>query len=199
MDLTAIASWNVLPSDPVASVGHGAILDAEGKAASGSSLEDVLQAQAFYLKSLAATHERDLAGELREIQMILDRTPALDVAEQLAINHLLISALIERVRPMNGAAVASKSSAPLAAASRGAPRDAIIRPELLKALQAAALLAAMGPRSDPDRVAYIEQCREAGVPIPPDWGPRGRREGLPGTRLSLQHDRRDLCLRGCHL
>jgi hypothetical protein len=167
-----IESWTIAPADPILVVGHGAIFDANGKKVDPSP-EFVIQAQRFYIKTLYDRANEQLRQKFNARHRTRDFKPD-NQAEQILLNSTMIAWLIEATEHRDGTDLVSKNTALLSrfVDTADATKDAgagRIRKELLDYLVrdgSLKFLAATQAGGD----AYITACRQAGVPIPPDWG-----------------------------
>jgi hypothetical protein len=169
-------NWNVAASDPILAVGHGAIVSAGGQEIEPSA-DFVIDAQRFYLKRLYeqanVQQKTDFKARQRRLQQVAPQTQA----ENMLVNAALVAWLLEVVSPSDAAHISSKNSALLGRFVRtadGEPsakdsRAGSIRRELVELLRREKLVTFMSA-TDAAGAAYIEECRKAGVPIPPDWG-----------------------------
>lgn len=143
-------------SDPIVTVGHGSIVLPGGKYVEPTP-ELVRSAQQYYLTRLRSEAGAALRLELDGFRQTLQANEG--KTDEFATNARLIDWLLTRVQPSDAthlqavnAFLGHALSAP-AATDEGTPtRQALITPTLLS-----------GPQ-------YEEQCRSAGVPIPPKWG-----------------------------
>ena len=186
---TDIGDWKVRRSDPISAVGHGGVFDAQGRQFEASP-NFVLGAQRYYLKRLYQQADREQRARFQEKQRSIEGEKARTKTERILVNAALVNWLIETVQPQDRAHLASKNTALL---SRFVQiKDGVLSdkesgtPPLNKNL--VALLWREGALSflatQAGGPAYIEECRKAGVPIPPDWGsPNWKFLGKLGTKF----------------
>ncbi|HMJ13919.1 MAG TPA: hypothetical protein VK524_21020 [Polyangiaceae bacterium] len=160
-----------LTHDPVLWAGHGSVVDAQRKEIQ-PSLPFLLEAQTFYLDSLVPPRQRGLRAELTRVQRILDQEKATPV-ERALVTQTVLGSVAERSPNPKRAHFTSHASALLERALKGQGPPSVVGPALRQHLVerlkretsviSDAATAASG-------AAYHEECRAAGVPIPPDWG-----------------------------
>ena len=168
------------PTDPISTIGHGAVFGPDGQEVKVTP-SFVLSAQRFYLRALydqAGARQRAEYNEKRgRLLAGADLTPE----EQIVANAALIDWLIDGVKPTAAPWLASKNNT-LRDRIVPDPKDpAVVSLDLQERLQAE-----LGERSPAPSLttgnsgaAYINECRAAGVPIPPDWGsPLWRSRGI---------------------
>jgi hypothetical protein len=185
-----IDRWKVADTDPVLAVGHGAILDSRGREVDPSP-EFVIKAQRFYLHRLNAAASEKQRAELKSLyQHLAEAKPATE-AEQIIVNAAVIQWLIGATRPDDLAHLASKNTALLSRYFGGLEqpenvndqRAGRIRRALLERLKATGMLQFLSATTA-GGADYLAECREAGVPIPPDWGtPTWRSLGMLSTEF----------------
>jgi hypothetical protein len=171
-----IETWTVAATDPISTVGHGAIIDTEGKMITPSP-EFVVEAQRFYLKSLYQRASEQQRAEFKVTQQHLEGVKARTQAERIFLNAALIGWLIETVKPQDAPYLASKNMALLSrfvnlSENEPSPKDPSvggISKELVELLRQKKLLTFLSA-TQAGGSAYVEECRKSGVPIPPDWG-----------------------------
>jgi len=182
-----IEDWKVAETDPVVTVGHGVLFGPDGKPIDPSP-EFVLDAQRFYLKRLYTQGgERQRATFTSERQRLQRMKPE-GRAEQLLVNASLLASLIESVKPQDAPFLASKNVALLTRfvqiEGTDPPKDAgagPIRKRFLDQLADAGGLKFLSA-TQAGGPEYVEECRRAGVPIPPDWGsPEWKSKGFLTT------------------
>jgi hypothetical protein len=184
-----IESWKVAAADPVSVVGHGAIWDAQGKEITPSP-EFVIEAQRFYLKELYQQADEktkaELNGKLHHLQELKNLAPH----DQIFANSALIAWLIDVVKPEDAAHLASKNGA-LRNRSFVSDKVTTLHPDVLKFLDREQIILYLSPTTA-GGTDYMNECRDAGVPVPPDWGdarwvePTGSRLGLNTTFISRE-------------
>jgi len=175
-DVDDIETWKVAATDPISSVGEGAIINAEGKIIDPSPAT-VIEAQHFYLKSLYQRANEQKRAEFKATRRRLQDLKTQTQAEQILINAALLAWLIETVKPQDAPYLASKNTALLGrfaliidgVPSMNDPRAGDIRKEFVERLEREGLLTFLSA-TQAGGAAYVEECRKAGVPIPPDWG-----------------------------
>ncbi|HEV2834625.1 MAG TPA: hypothetical protein VGW58_04860 [Pyrinomonadaceae bacterium] len=173
-----IESWTVAAADPVSAVGHGAIWDAQGKEISPSP-QFVIDAQRFYLRELYKQADEKTRAELNGKVQRLKELKSLAPHDQIFANSALIAWLIDVVKPEDAAHLASKNGA-LRNRSFLSGNVKTIHADVLGFLDREGVITYLSPTTL-GGTDYINECRDAGVPIPPDWGdsrwvePTGRR------------------------
>uniref|UniRef100_C6E3R5 Uncharacterized protein n=1 Tax=Geobacter sp. (strain M21) TaxID=443144 RepID=C6E3R5_GEOSM len=170
-----IEKWKVAATDPVVSVGHGAMFDEKGKEVEVSP-DFVLHAQRYYLKRLYDEGTSEQKALFQQKQRSVRKIKPQDKSEKILVNAALLGWLLEAVKPEDAARIGSKNSALLERFVRfrdggleevpngGGP----VRKDLVALLWREGLLTFLS--TNLGGPAYIEQCRAAGVPVPPDWG-----------------------------
>jgi hypothetical protein len=184
-----IEKWKVAATDPVLSVGHGGVFDEKGKEVEVSP-NFVLHAQRYYLKRLYQEGSDEQKALFQQKQRSLKKIKPQDKSEKILVNSALLGWLVETVKPRDAAQIGSKNSALLERFVRfregeleevpngGGP----VRSDLVALLWREGLLTFLSTNAGGP--AYIEQCRAAGVPIPPDWGnPNWKYLGKLGTKF----------------
>ena len=162
---------------PISSVGHGAFFDHEGQQIRLTP-QFILDAQRYYLASLyqradAAQKSRFSAFKRR---LLDDRAIASTPLEQVFIDGALTSWLIDQVQPARAGLLASISSALRWEYSNLVGKTFTPPARMLEALKQEKPGGVTIQRSTgTSGTAYIDACRAAGVPIPPDWGTSGWR------------------------
>jgi hypothetical protein len=157
-------------------MGHGAIFDAQGKLVEPTPAF-VLKVQTYYLKRLQsqATEAQRKEFSVRQISMLEIKPQS--SAEKIVANASLIASLLEIVQPADASAIGSKNTALLG-------RFVVISNEGAKAKNSQigmlrkAFVIGLRKRKGLNYLsatqsggsAYIEECGQAGVPIPPSWG-----------------------------
>ncbi len=164
--------------DPIAFTGHGVMIDREGRPIDVTP-EFIEEVQAMYLgalSQLATPSQRE--GLAAETSRLLDGR-GWDPQSRLIINSALIDWLLDEVDPIGRLTdirgknkliqwyLQSRLFEPRMG-DRFAHPDQLI--ELLaERARSGTRVAAETPLAD--KLAYIEDCKSCGVPIPPDWGP----------------------------
>ena len=176
-------------SDPIAFVGHGAAFGPDGKEINLTP-RFIREAQQYYIDSLyrIAPLEKKLSFDRKRNDVLSTQLTGQD---ELVANSALIEFLINEVKVQDGGRLSSinsflkvilRSKLPLInqplkfsdAEKYEAPRAlaSVLEKELSLGIKATSV--------DEDRIKYINECTDAGVPIPPDWGdkqhwePKGR-------------------------
>jgi hypothetical protein len=180
-DFSEIARWRVPSTDPVGAVGHGAILDAEGREIDPSP-DFMLDVQRFYLKKLYLQADERQRAELNAKHQRLQETGRLTQREQIFVNAALIDWLIETVKPEDAAHLLIRNNV---LRNRFFESDPDTPRTLIERLGQAGLIKPLSATSAGGR-EYIAECDRAGVPIPPDWGTPAwtSRGALPRTFIS---------------
>ena len=170
-----IEKWKVAASDPVLTVGHGALFDASGNQFEPSP-EFVVDAQRFYLKKLYEQAREPQRVEFKARQQRLQDLKASNRAEEILVNASLIAWLVDAVKPPDSPYVMSKSVALLIrfvpVGETESPKDSgagLVDAEFRDSLDREGGLKFLSATLA-GGTAYIEECARAGVPIPPDWG-----------------------------
>jgi hypothetical protein len=158
--------------DPIASVGHGAILDAQGRNLDPDRTF-ILNTQRLYLERLQREASRETSAQLEKKRARLKEV----VQDEILLNSAVITWLLNQGKPGDGAFIAAKSAAlrdhylrKYAKGSAAKLRYGLsdkVRDLLDREGAMPQALTKVGGRE------YIEECRNAGVPIPPDWGTAG--------------------------
>jgi hypothetical protein len=156
--------------NPVAFIRHGAMFDNNGKVIEVTP-EFVEKVQKFYLYTLlkqADKNQRTLVGQKQEN---LFSEKSWDKHSELYANSALIDWLIKEVNPPNASTLFGVN-----ALLRQRFTESFELPDAFKSLLAeedltesrgsviASLATTLGG------AAYIQECANAGVPTPPDWG-----------------------------
>jgi hypothetical protein len=181
-DRTLRARGTAIPAeDPIATVGHGAIIDANGKTIDPTP-EFVLAAQRYYIDRLSKEGGPQVQAELDAQRQRLRGLRQSSVEEQVVVSSVLIDWLIDRVRPEDLAQLASKNGALRNVVLRRPEARPRISPDVLKLLDRERP-PVLSLTTTNRGAAYIDECRSNGVPIPPDWSAPGWsfRGALPWT------------------
>lgn len=170
-----------LESEPIAGVGHGAFFDHEGKQIA-LTLDYVAHAQSWYEKSLYEGLGDKQRQEYQELEKQLFQDLQVGRQDDLVLRNHLLSWAVERQENMkNKARIASKLSALRSAlrwplADEGTleiPKRKLpykLSPEVLERLR---ILVRFFDEIEVFKAtvnkgqAYINECRDEGVPIPP--------------------------------
>jgi len=183
--LDDISKWEVVATDPILAVGHGAFFGAEGKRIDPSP-EFVIEAQRFYLKRLYLAANEKQRAAFDAVRRRIAGEAAENKAEQILLNAAYIHWLADATRPSDLAHLTSTNTALLTRYARLDGKQektedqgaGSIRGSLLARLKEYGLLKFLSATTA-GGVEYINECRMAGVPIPPDWGtPQWQSNGL---------------------
>ncbi len=169
-----------LLDDPIAYIGHGGMFDRTGNRIEPTR-EFIADAQRLYLDFLS---ERLLDQQRRSFnskRATLFAGPELDEQNRLVANAALIDWQIQNVdaaRVEDLHTLSAKNNflkwllqSHMAADQPTEERETVLMPDLLRNRLTEAGLSITAARStSQSRGGYIEECRNAGVPIPPDWG-----------------------------
>jgi hypothetical protein len=176
-DVTGVPK-TALHQDPVAAVGHGAILGADGSEMDPKT-DFVIEVQLFYIASVyerADATQRAAFVVLRKQLMKEGMTPE----EQVLANSALLAWLVEEVKPDDGTYLLSKDFTLRNRVLAAAGGKAALSAPLFTRLEASGLIGLLAPAAKGGGTDYIERCRAAGVPIPDHWDPADwTRRGLP--------------------
>jgi len=97
-----VDTWTVATSDPITTIGHGVMVDAQGREIDATP-GFVIGAQRFYIKNL---YERANEAQRAEFKSRMNRiqgaTP-LSQPDEMAMNSALLGWLIDTVKPENAA------------------------------------------------------------------------------------------------
>jgi hypothetical protein len=153
-------------ADPISTVGHGVAVNSEGELVDLTP-EFIFEAQRYYIKRLyqqANDEQRSLSDGKR-----------CNDPDQLYINYALITWLIKKVEPENGSTLASanvflldKYLATTSVLTRQRRSKLALPKEVLEEFKDEDPPPYTG--TELGGTAYIDECRAAGVPTPPDWG-----------------------------
>jgi hypothetical protein len=171
-----ISAWRVAESDPIATVGHGAIFNHEGEEINPSP-EAVIDAQRFYLKKLYGLMDERRRGEFIAAQRGLNEFKSRSQSEDILANAALIARFIDAAEQREAPFLASKNAALLARFVRITddgvetkdPPSGGIRKEFFDYLRRQNLLTFYAA-TNAGGASYLEECRKSGVPLPSDWG-----------------------------
>lgn len=190
---------------PILTVGHGVFIDADGRQFTPDR-DFIVKAQNYYINSLL---RQPSAGQTpgRPTATEADRLISSLVTDEILANALFIDWLVAHTNPVNGATLLSingalrfhyllesKQTPPEHIRSKGLDRDTIDRLDragITVSSRTGAIRAATEAGGD----RYIEECRNAGVPIPPPmfssaWTNRGAVDNeflSPDMRAELMH------------
>lgn len=163
-------------ADPISTVGHGVAVNSEGSIVDLSP-EYILATQRYLVKRLYQQADDEQRSKFRKKQQRLSDEKQCDDPDQIYINHALIAWLIKKVEPENGGTLASANVFLLnqyltSTSIVTGQRSHRFRPNLPKEI-----LEELKDEDPPPftgtelgGTAYIDECRAAGVPTPPDWG-----------------------------
>ena len=174
-------SVDSMTANPIAAVGHGAILNAEGEEIDVTP-EFILEAQRFYLRSLFHQADEQQRLEFREKQAHLMQGTKCDEQGLVDVNFALIDWLIDEVQPENASGLASINTllhATFATTSdelspgQGASSTRMLEIPKQEGMQRLA--------TELSGQAYIDECEAAGVPIPQDPIPTDWTRPPPGS------------------
>ncbi|MCS5636168.1 MAG: hypothetical protein NZ990_06600 [Myxococcota bacterium] len=165
------APGEVLESDPLAAFGHGEFIGTLGQVIEPTP-GFIRSVQALYIARLEEEMPGERVAEYQELR------PALEGALEAAgfpdghRDSWLIDLLIGLTEPPDAAALRSKNAALRFAYGKYFEGVYELPKSVVEMLEAGGILL---PSPDPvnSSLTYIEECREAGVPIPPDWGTPG--------------------------
>jgi hypothetical protein len=135
-------------SDPIAAVGHGMIFTSQGPIA--PTPEFVREAQQYYIDRLSREADPTVLAEFEAQRMQME--PEVGAPREFADRAFLVDWLIEHVQPSDAADLLAKSQ--FLARSMLDPDF----PDL-----------AVVKGTIDSRMAYHEACKDARVPLPPDW------------------------------
>jgi hypothetical protein len=184
-NLSDISSWSAPSADPVLTVGHGAIIDAQGREINPTP-EFALNAQRFYVKKLydqAQQAQRDeLRAKLHRVQEVKGLTPQ----ERIFVNGAAIEWLVDTVKPFDAPYLLAKNNALRSRIFAATAAETAIAPALLDRLTQEGLIKTLSATTNAGG-AYLEECRRAGVPTPPDWGsPAWQSRGMLPFKFIIQ-------------
>lgn len=158
-----------ITADPIAAVGHGAILNAEGEEIIDVTPEFILEAQRFYLRSLFHQADETQRAEFKAKQKRLMQGTKCDEQGLVDVNFALIDWLIDEVQPENASRLASINTflhAKFATIIDSLlPGQGAATTRMLETLTQEGMQRAATELSGP---AYIAECASVGVPRPPD-------------------------------
>lgn len=166
----------VLPRDPIAVAGHGVLLDHALKPieVTPDFLRRTLDLYIRRLSRDAGSEGRDL---LEKFRASVAESDSVDELEQ---RFLLMDYLLEQVRPIDQGQLDARSKILRGIWYRELLGDDRFRELIDQRFNLPKDLVALGDRMGVASMAttasgaqYRAECREAGVPIPPDWGSSG--------------------------
>lgn len=169
-----------LLDDPIAYIGHGAMFDRNGDRIEPTR-KFIADAQRLYLDFLSERLLEQQRRSFKNKSATLFAGPELDEQSRLIANAALIDWQIQHVdaaRVEDLHRLAGKNNflkrllhSQLAADRPTNELETVSIPDLLQnRLTEAGLSIAAARSTSQSRGGYIEECRNAGVPIPPDWG-----------------------------
>ena len=169
-------------SDPIGAIGHGVLLSPDGPPIEPGK-DFILAAQAYYIAKVekgASGHSQD--AEPARIRKAIDE----EVREPVLAGALYLDWLIENQKPVDAARLTLRNNALrwrylLDIEKRQITFDATswtrgIDPEVLRRLSERGVI--FEPLTGSGGMAYVDECRRAGVPVPdqvfsPGWEDRG--------------------------
>jgi hypothetical protein len=109
-DYSSIMKWQVPPVDPIAVVGHGAMLDSQGREVAATPAF-VTETQKYYLKSLyVQAKDPERAEFQKKQQRLCPQQSSITQQDRVVVNAALISWLISAVNPGDSARLASNNA-----------------------------------------------------------------------------------------
>ncbi len=185
--LTGALQAQTFPDEPIAYVGHGAAFNARGKeiALTPAMIES---SQAYYIKKLREHLTPALREEFDKTRTGLSTNKKWDEQTRLYANSALVDWLLARTSSLDpmGAMAGKNNFLKTAIRSRAFRNKKFVPPEeLLK-------IGAREPRALPfsttnEGTDYLNECANAGVPRPPDWGsPQWTNNGELTTKFISQ-------------
>jgi hypothetical protein len=171
-----IENWQVLSSDPILSVGHGSFFDAKGNDLDPNP-ELAIAALRYYIKTLTLLSEEKNRSDANALNQRLQALKPETPVEDILIHAVQVTRLTRTAKAKNATSISSKSNALLSHYLRFEKGQAVvqdkrggkIRPEMVQQLLDLKLLETKQATLSSGK-QYVEECRAAGVPIPPDWG-----------------------------
>lgn len=169
-------------SDPIAYTGHGALFDANGNQID-VTIAFIEGVQNYYLETLLQQANAEQQIQFTALRSGLQNEQSADRQTVVIANTLLLDWLIPTVHPADATVLLQKNrmlrqQIQWLQAANGGWND-----EQFETLEALARTLAPLPSqptsdfigsasvsTDKGGQAYIDECREAEVPIPPDWG-----------------------------
>jgi hypothetical protein len=159
----------VFTADPLSTVGHGGFFDANGKQFE-PDLNFILSAQNYYLTQLQQAASKQTLARLEKTRGRLKEA----TQDELLGNAFTIGWLAKENGPSKSAFVAAKSSALRDLYLQKYAKSALrrypfgVNPKVLERLKDEGI----GPTALTEQggKAYLNECANAGVPLPPDWG-----------------------------
>lgn len=165
-------------SDPIAAVGYGLLFDSEGKVIEPTA-EFRAKALNYYHNLLVSELPQSLQSRYFEVRKLLEEKGKEQGIDKVLAQSLLIDWLINTLKPQDEAHLTAKNRTlrlEYVKANADGRADwlepdhqfGLPHPILDFALDNGILFLATNASGK----EYIEQCRAAGVPIPPTWGTR---------------------------
>jgi len=167
--------------DPIAYSGHGALFGPNHEQISSVTPEFLATALAHYTgRALAAATPSQRAAYEQKRSFVATLTAG-DRSAQLVAESLLLDWLIDAAQPADAATLRQRNSLVKQALHRRSAgaiddyrRAMLAQAGLLAPVTAAAAGLPVPPFAvSQAREAYLKRCKEAGVPLPPDWGKNG--------------------------
>jgi hypothetical protein len=184
---------DVYASGPISAVGHGAMLDHEGRRIQPTP-EFITSAQQYYLDSLTRSAGTEQQQRLAKTRQRFEGAGKWNAQENAHANHVWIRWLIAEVKPPRASTLASISAFLRQEYIDQTSPTFRPSPRLLKVLPSVVDPAPQNGNGNGDHngnghngsetrsppmvlmnttasgPAYIAECQANGVPIPPDWG-----------------------------
>jgi len=136
--------YAVLPGDPIAAVGHGVVVTADGSIVDPTP-DFVRNTQRQYIDLLLGAAGAGVREELEQER--LRSEPEAGADREFALRAALIDLMLDRVQPSGASDISAKNRFLVYA----------VEPVDLAFVE------------DPNQKTYAQTCREQGVPTPPDW------------------------------
>ena len=161
-----------LTSDPIVAVGHGAFIGSDGKEFK-PSVQFIKRAQDYYINTLQKSAEDSNLSYEDTKKLIYSL-----VDDEILASALFIDWMIERVKPNDIAHLISFNNAMRWHYALNIQREPIlptedykwtkgIRPGIAEELERRGIKVIVFLKTNAGGAQYIEECRDAGVPIPP--------------------------------
>jgi uncharacterized repeat protein (TIGR01451 family) len=160
--------------DPIAFIGHGAMFDLQGNEIE-PTLDLLQEAQEYYSNKLSFLATPEQRAQLESKQAALFSGTELSTQRIMIVNSALIDWLIGEVQLNDAGATQGKNNLIKSMIQDLYSTDADYflngDSELNVLLNSQGLIRPHVPESDiqAEREDYLEQCKVAGVPRPPDW------------------------------
>ncbi len=192
--LSGQSSMKLPEKEPIAFIGHGAIFDRSGKEINVTP-QFIKEAQEFYINLLLKQTSPGIRAKFNEKRGAFLKSEIFkEQQSKLAADSLLLDSLLKEVKPSNAGEIAGKlnmlkkiirtkklSEINQPISSR--EKETIKLPDIVESqFKEQGLIdkkfnffttkssSAATPADKSEKVAYLSQCRDSGVPIPPDWG-----------------------------